>query len=77
MLKKLNGFLNIIMGSTVGVTFGNSIYRYINYKKYPNLYALQSVPWYTSILLYCSVTIIILLISIIIKLVIKRKLANE
>jgi ABC-type antimicrobial peptide transport system permease subunit len=77
MLKKLNNILNIIMGSTVGVTIGHSIYQYINYKKYPDLYAMQSAPWYTSILLYGSVTIIVLLISIIIKIIIKRKLANK
>ncbi|KAF5065486.1 hypothetical protein DSECCO2_273690 [anaerobic digester metagenome] len=77
MLKQLNNTLNIIMGSTIGVTIGHSIYQFINYEKFPNLYAIQSAPWYTSILIYGSVTIIVLLISIIIKIIIKQKLTNK
>ncbi len=77
MLKQLNNTLNIIMGSTIGVTIGHSLYQYINYKKFPDLYAIQSAPWYTSILIYGSVTIIVLLISIIIKIIIKQKRTNK
>lgn len=77
MLKQLNNTLNIIMGSTIGVTIGHSLYQYINCKKFPDLYAIQSAPWYTSILIYGSVTIIVLLISIIIKIIIKQKLTNK
>lgn len=77
MLKQLNNTLNIIMGSTIGVTIGHSIYQFINYKKFPDLYAIQSAPWYTSILIYGSVTLIVLLISIIIKIIIKQKLTNK
>ncbi len=77
MLKKINNILNIIMGSFVGVAIGHSIYQYINYRKYPDLYAMQSAPWYTSIVLYCGLAIIVLLVCVVVKIVIKQKMNKQ
>lgn len=77
MLKKLNNILNIIMGSFVGVTIGHSIYQYINYRKYPDLYAMQSAPWYTSIQIYGLCTLIVVGICFAIKYIIKMKTSRN
>ena len=45
MQKKINTFLNIIMGSSVGVLLGHGLYVYWEYHKYPELYEMQSAPW--------------------------------
>jgi len=65
--RKLNNVLNTIMGSTVGVFIGHTAFNYIDYQKHPNLYAMQSAPWYTSSLIYGAVTIGVIVISIILK----------
>ena len=50
MLRKLNCFLNIVIGSSIGVFIGFGIYKFWHFKTYPNLYAIQSAPWYTELL---------------------------
>ncbi len=72
-MKKLNTFLNIIMGAFIGVFIGHGIYTDWDFKTYPELYAIQSAPWYTSILMYGAFTIIALLICVAIKVIINRK----
>lgn len=55
------------MGSSIGVFMGYSIYEYCHFKKYPQLYAMQSAPWYTGIFVYGFFTVVLLTICIIIK----------
>ena len=75
-MKKFNEVLNIIMGSFFGVFIGYSIYQYVDYKRNPGLYEIQSAPWYTGIKIYGLATLVILLIGVISKLLIKGKLRN-
>ena len=49
MLKKLNSFFNIVIGSFIGVFIGFGIYKFWHFKTYPNLYAMQSAPWYNRV----------------------------
>lgn len=72
-MKKLNTILNTIMGVCVGVFIGHGIYVVGNFKARPELYAMQSAPWYTSILVYGAFTLVVLLVCIVIKVIIKRK----
>ena len=51
MLRKLNCFFNIVIGSFIGVFIGFGIYKFWHFKTYPNLYVMQSAPWYTELLL--------------------------
>jgi len=44
MLKKINNFINILMGSFTGAFIGSAISKYLDYKKYKDLYAMQSAP---------------------------------
>ena len=77
MWKKINSILNIIIGSCIGVFIGHGIYVFWDYKTHPDLYAMQSAPWYTSILLYGLFTIVALIVGIMIKLIIQRKLKQQ
>ena len=70
MLRKLNCFLNIVIGSFIGVFIGFGIYKFWHFKTYPNLYAMQSAPWYTELLLDGALVVV----CIILKLIIWRKL---
>ncbi len=73
MLKKLNTLMNTVMGTVFGVFLGHSAYVVWHYRTYPDLYAAQSAPWYTSILVYGCFTLVVLLAVAIIKIVIHKK----
>ncbi|MCI9051302.1 MAG: hypothetical protein HFI05_05145 [Lachnospiraceae bacterium] len=80
MLKKIkiiNSIINIIMGSSIGVFIGHGIYVLWDYKTHPGLYAMQSAPWYTSILIYGICMIVALIVGIIMKLIIRRTLKQQ
>lgn len=76
MFKRLNNILNVVIGSSVGVFVGYAIYVRWEHGKYPDLYAMQSAPWYTSIVVYGLVTTIILLITMVLKGIVRKKLKN-
>ena len=74
MLRKLNCFLNIVIGSFIGVFIGFGIYKSWHFKTYPNLYAMQSAPWYTELLLDGAMVVVVVVVCIILKLIIWKKL---
>ena len=74
MLRKLNCFLNIVIGSFIGVFIGFGIYKFWHFKTYPNLYAMQSASWYTELLLDGALVAVLVVVCIILKLIIWRKL---
>jgi len=76
MLKKLNTILNFIMVTFMGLFISSSIYRYYDYISHPDLYEVQSAPWYTSIQIQGLATLIIMIIAIILKVIVKRKIRN-
>jgi membrane protein DedA with SNARE-associated domain len=77
MFRRFNVILNYIIGSFVGAFIGNSIYRYFHYTRNPNLYEMQSEPWYICIVVNGLVVIFIVFVSIIAKLLIKKKIQKE
>lgn len=74
MLRKLNCFLNIVIGSFIGIFIGYGIYKFWHFKTYPNLYAMQSAPWYTELLLDGAMVVVVVVVCIILKLIIWKKL---
>jgi hypothetical protein len=60
------------MGFFIGF-IGRGIYVVWDYKTHPELYAMQSAPWYTSILVFGAFTIVVLLVCAVIKTIIKSK----
>ncbi len=71
-MKRLNQFLNILIGAFVGVFIGHGIYVYWDFKTHPDLYAAWSAPWYTSILVYGAFTLIVVVVAVIAKVIIKK-----
>ena len=74
MLKRLNQIANITIGSFIGVFIGYGIYVFWNYKTHPDLYAMQSAPWYTSIFVYGIVMLIFVAVAVIAKLIVRKKM---
>ena len=74
MDKKIQRILNIIMSCFVGVFIGSGLYRYWHFRKYPELYFIQSAPWYTSIIVQGLLTLILLAICMIIKAIFIEKI---
>lgn len=74
MLKKLDCCLNIIMVLVVIWFIGHGIYAFWDYKTHPDLYVVQSAPWYIGIYIYGIVTLILLAVLVIAKLIIWKKL---
>ncbi len=75
--NKLNQILNTIMGSVIGIFIGYGIYSVWDYKTHPALYAMQSTPWYTSILLYGIFAAIVLILCIVLKLLIWKSTKKQ
>ena len=73
-MKRLDTILNTIMGAVAGVFIGHGIYVVRDFKTHPELYIIQSAPWYTSILMYGAFTLVVLLVCIVIKAIVKRKM---
>ena len=71
-MKKLNAILNIIIGAFAGVFIGHGVYVVWNLKTRPELYAMQSAPWYTSILVDGTFALVVLLICLVIKMIIRN-----
>ena len=69
MNKKIQRILNTIMSCFVGVFIGSGLYRYWHFRKYPDLYIMQSAPWYTGILVQGLFTLVLLAVCLIIKVV--------
>ena len=71
-MKRLNHLLNIILGASIGVFIGRSLFRWWDYSTHPSLYAMQSAPWYTSILMHGAVTAAIVILITLVKLIVRR-----
>ena len=77
MLKKLDSILNIVMGSFIGVFLGRGIFVFWDYKTHPGLYAMQSAPWYTSVLVNGVFTATLLAAAAVIKFIVQKKLKQS
>lgn len=77
MKEKLHLILNTLMGSMIGVCLGHGLYVLWDYKTHPGLYAMQSAPWYTSILTYSLFTVVGVGIVLLIKLFLRKQAANR
>lgn len=71
---KLHQILNMIMGSLAGLFIGSGLYKYWHFRKYPELYAMQSAPWYTGILIQGLFTLVLLAVCMIIKVIVLKNM---
>ena len=72
MARRINQMLTIIMASCVGVFIGHGLYVCWDYRARPDLYAMQSAPWYVSIWLYGAVTLVVLAVGLVGKIILRR-----
>ena len=56
------------------LTFTQNLKRSRHFKTYPNLYVMQSAPWYTELLLDGVMVVVVVVVCIILKLIIWKKL---
>lgn len=61
------------MGSMIGVFVGSGVYRYWHFRKYPDLYFIQSAPWYTSILIQGLFTLVLAALCMIVKVIFREE----
>lgn len=73
-MKKLYQILRTAILCVVSVFFGTSIYQYIDYRRRPDLYALTSAPWYTSIQIGAIFTAAVVLSLLLAMRIVKRKM---
>ena len=73
-MKKLYQILRTALWCVMGVFIGTSIYQYIDYHQRPNLYALTSAPWYTSIQIDAIFTAAVVLLLLLAMQIVKRKM---
>lgn len=74
---KINTFLNCVIGAFTGVFVAESLYTYWDYKTHPEIYAVTSAPWYTSILMFGIITLATILVALVIKLIIRKKIRKN
>ena len=48
-MKRLYATLKLFLGCSIGVFLGRCIYLYFDFKVRPDLYAMQSAPWYVDL----------------------------
>ena len=73
MLKKIDRFLSIVIGSFVGVFMGYWLYQYVHYRTHPDWYAAWSAPWYTGIMVHGAVVMGVAAICLLGKLLIRKR----
>ena len=73
-MKRLYSTLKIFLGCLIGVFAGSTLYRCRDYAQRPELYAMDSTPWYCQILLTGALTAVIAAILLIVLKMLKRKI---
>ena len=73
-MKRWDKTLNAIMITSVSITAARILvdYLYLNIFR-PDVYAMQSAPWYTAGLVYGAITLALVMVCIIIKAVIRLR----
>lgn len=76
-MKKIKQILNIIMGTALGVFVGRTAYTCWDYAAHPQLYAAQSAPWYTGVLVQGAATAAVILAVLIVKAILRKIAADQ
>jgi hypothetical protein len=73
-MKQLYSLLQVMLWCFVGTFIGTSLYKWYDYKKYPDLYVMQSAPWYLSIEINAIFTLAIVVAILIVMCVVKKRI---
>lgn len=69
---KMKKMLNAVMSVCLGYYIGHFIFVLWNHYRQPEIYAMQSAPWYTSLWVYGIVVLAVIGICILIKLILNH-----
>ena len=58
-MKRLYATLKLFLGCSIGIFLGRCIYLYFDFKARPDLYAMQSAPWYVDLEIQGIVTAVL------------------
>ncbi len=72
MKQKIAWILRILMGCSIGVFIGTALYRYLDYRTHPMIYASWSAPWHTTLILPGLLTAVVLITSAAALLILKK-----
>ena len=70
-MLKIKRILNAIMSVCLGYYVGHCIFVFWKHYRYPEIYAMQSAPWYTSLWVNGLMVLAIMLICTIAKIILK------
>lgn len=76
-MKQFYYILKITSWCIIGLFAASSLYQYYDYKKYPDLYAITSAPWYLGIQITGCAATVILAVLFIIMWGIKKKMRQK
>lgn len=63
MQEKVQKAAKILMGAAVGIFIGRSLWLWQDVNAHPELYAANSAPWYTPLILEGAVTAAVILVG--------------
>ena len=66
-MLKIKRILNAIMSVCLGYYVGHCIFVFWNHYRHPEIYAMQSAPWYTSLWVNGLLVLVVILVCTIIK----------
>ena len=73
-MKKLNHFLNVLMGSFFGVFVGMTISNYREFRNHPEIFAARSAPWFCyGALQGLALFLIVVIICTVIKRIVRKR----
>lgn len=75
-VKRCYAVLRIVMWSVIGVFIGGSLYKWYDYKTHPDLYAMQSAPWYVGIEISALCTAAIVMVMLIMMWAIRKRISK-
>ena len=67
MLKKINGFLTVLMGTWVGLLVGYLLFEVYPRGKYPDMFDIPDRPWYEEIVVHGLLILALILITVLLK----------
>lgn len=74
-MRRLYQILRTTLWAFAGVFLGHSIYLCYDYVAHPALYAMQSAPWYTGILVYGAFTAVLAVALLIAMKITKKRIS--
>lgn len=73
MKRTLEIILRAIIVASIVLFIGAFIYRYTDYKQHPDIYMINSAPWYVGLQIQGVLTLLIDAVCLIILVVMRRK----